>query len=291
MKQNPIRIDSKTRILNVNSMKKFIVVAVYYPSYIRRVVEELYKIFSGVDVNFVFINNNKGEDFSVLMGGERTLYINGSNSSGEFSAWDEGVKQICSQFELDKDDAFLFLNDTFCHHRPFTLIDRWLYKKTLLNLESGKLYGEVNVAKGDFKINQIGINGWVTSYFFCCNWGVVHQLMSFSKSEEFEINELNKIKKCMANNTINIDIFSSDLNQHLSNWLFSNGTGGWYGKNKSLDALFFKLKAIINEKMLSYTALQAGIKVEDVYDTWWLSAYNRLRYKIYNLCRKINRRL
>ncbi len=220
------------------------------------------------------------------MGGERTLYINGSNSSGEFSAWDEGVKLICSQFELDKDDAFLFLNDTFCHHRFFTVIDRWLYKKTLLNLENGKIYGEVNTAKGDFKINNFGINGWITSYFFCCKWEIACQLVPFSKSEEFKINELNEMKRCMANNTINVGIFSDDLNQHLSNWFFSNGARGWYGKNKSLDVLFFKLKAIINEKVLSYTALQAGIKIEDVYKLWWLSTYNILRYKLYNLCRK-----
>lgn len=269
-------------------MKKFIVVAVYYPKYIRRVIDELYKIFSSVDVDFVFINNNKGEDFPILMRGRRALYINGSNSSGEFSAWDEGMELICSKFELDKDDAFLFLNDTFCHHRFFTKIDRWLYKKTLLNLESGKIYGEVNLAKGDFKINEMDINGWITSYFFCCKWEVAHQLFPFSKSEDFKVDELNKIKKCMGNYVVNVDVFSDDLNQHLSNWLFSRGARGWHGKNKSLDALFFKLKAIINEKMLSYTAVRSGIKIEDIYKIWWLAAYNKLRYKIYNLCRKIN---
>lgn len=271
-------------------MTCYIIVAVYYKHYFRRVLKEIDTIYRDFNPNIIFINNN--EDNKIInysSVSDNIRYIQGSNSSGEFSAWDEGVAYVVSNYVIDNEDVFVFLNDTFCHHRLFTFIDRYVYRQAMLITSEYEIRGELNKSIEKLEVNDTNLNGWISSYYFCCRWQSVKLLLPFSKAANLENNVKIKIKEDLLNHTVKIPIFSSGLNAHLTKWLFPQGSRGWQGKSKNTncDILFFKLQAIINEKLLSYTAIEKNIKIKGIYESWILKYYNFYRYKLYNFVRKL----
>lgn len=267
-------------------MTCYIIVAIYYERYLSKVLEQINATFKTFNPHIVLVNNNPKEIDGAK---SHNTCIRGSNAAGEFSAWDEGVAHVVSNFTIKDDDVFIFLNDTFCHHRIFTSIDRYVYRKSIITMQDNIIRGEFNQSTEALKIYDTTLKGWISSYFFCCRWQSVKRLQPFSKAARLDPEVKIKIQNDLRNRTVEIPFFSSGLNTHLTKWLFPAGSRGWHGKSKDINdgMMFFKLQAILNEKLLSYTAVTESINVEGIYETWFLNHYNFYRYKTYNFIRKL----
>lgn len=277
------------------TMKTYVFVAIYYPHYLERVIYELELIFKNQETQFIFIINNKDLDHKkfFLLGKDNYHVIEGSNVSGEFSAWDEGLSYMSERINLDNQDILYFMNDTFCHHRLFSYIDRKVYRNLHENPKKNELYGEVNYAKKTFEINKTEMNSWITSYFFMGRKSVIDQLLPFDRTKKLDVGERVLIINNLEKGVVKINFFSKELNGHLSKWLFPENSKGWHRstQNNSTEKIYFKLRAIINEKLLSYSALSNGINIINIYSSPSAKIYNFLRYKFYNGIRRVKNNL
>lgn len=256
--------------------KLIVILVVYYPEYFSKAVLELKRMFRNKNMEIIIVDN-KG--FSL----NQEHLVTGSNLFGEFSGWDEGYSYACSNIAIDyNNDMFIFANDTFCNHRYFTFIDRLLYKKALnkLKCEPSFIFGELNTIKENFSINNMSMDNWLSSYFFCIHSKNVDKILPFCRSKFINSNEI----LCdVSSELVEVSFFSNNLNRHLSNWLFPKGNSGWYGAAKHPEKLQFKLIAIVNEKLLSYQIINNKLKLKNVYEGRLFRIYNSIRNKLFKI--------
>lgn len=266
----------------------------YYANYVERVLNELELIFKKQDkddVVFLFVVNNERLYLQLGTEPKKTHIIRGSNKSGEFSAWDEGLSYLSNIYDINDDDVLFFLNDTFCHHRIFGSIDRNIYRKLLISPKHDVLYGEVNSTNSFFCIYNRKMNSWITSYFFMGRKKVIDVILPLDKTSLIRKENINFIFQNVKKGFVSIDFFSDELNGHLTKWLFPKNGKGWHRSKLicSPENKFFKLKAIINEKLLSYSVMNNEFALCDIYSSPLMKIYNKSRYKLYNALRKIKK--
>lgn len=257
----------------------------YYEKYKVKAIDDFLKLLSEIrdDFSLIVVNNNHS-----LLPYEnvKVIEIDGSNVGGEFSAWDEGLSFIKNKHhEFKDDDLFIFANDTFNHHRFFSFIDKYYFKKaifTALNEPHPVLVGEVNSFGESFTIDGVRANGWVSTYLFSVNLHFLQAAAPFNMDDEcfFCL-----VKNITTKEVVFTDLVSKNIDLHLNGWLFpSRRKHQWYGsKNASLELLKFKIKAIMNEKRLSVNLVKCKGEMKSVYQKGFASLYLKARNFTYRL--------
>lgn len=267
-------------------MKVNIIVALYYPHYYEKVRKEIFSIFNNTHFHLLFVDNS-GKLIPENEQATNVQWLKGSNTAGEFSAWDEGYALLTDNGIMDSNDIVLFMNDTFCHHRFFTFYDRVLYRKAVKHCTSKGIYGELNSTGTTFAINQLPLTAWISSYVFLSRKENIDKLLPLNGVSAISTEALAQIESGLAQRKVEVPLFSENLNQHLSQWLFPVNGKGWYNAGKTSPAiLLFKLKAIINEKLLTHKALKNHFDVNDIYEGKLNRVYNSLRNRLYTYCKR-----
>jgi hypothetical protein len=267
-------------------MKVNIIVALYYPHYYEKVRKEIFSIFNKTNTQVLFVDNS-GKIIPQSEHAANVQWLRGSNTAGEFSAWDEGYALLVQKDTMSKDDIVIFLNDTFCHHRFFTFYDRMLYRKAVASCTSNGIYGELNSTGTTFTINELPVSAWISSYVFLSRKENIDKLLPLNNALIMSGNALAQIEYGLEHRKVDVPFFSQNLNQHLSYWLFPVNGNGWYNAGKISPAiLLFKLKAIINEKLLTHKSLKNALDVNDIYQGKVNRIYNSLRNRLYNFCKR-----
>ncbi|HIF9248507.1 TPA: hypothetical protein ACX6Q2_003411 [Photobacterium damselae] len=259
------------------SINKYIVFVSYYPEYFKKSLDKLISLNREniSDLNIVVVNNNASNN---LIGENKTYdLLVGDNSYWEFSGWEQGLDFLNKKYDLKDEDIIIFANDTFCQHRSFGVIDKYIFEKGF-----NRLYEEKNIAIGDvdsfgksFEICSHTQKEWISTYLFGMHYGTVKKILPLSslKSLEDEIFFLNGEIK-------GIDI-SISLRKHLENWLLPNDNTGWYKARKSDDNILKrKLLAILHEKKLSCNLLENDIKLVGVYKPFIFRFFRKIRSKL-----------
>ena len=267
-------------------MKVNIIVALYYPHYYEKVRKEIFSIFNNANFHLLFVDNS-GKIIPENEPDANVQWLKGSNTAGEFSAWDEGYTLLATNDTLGNDDIVIFMNDTFCHHRFFTFYDRILYRKIVARCTFKGIYGELNSTGTRFTINQLPLTTWISSYVFLSRKENIDRLLPLNTASVMGDEVLARIESGLANRKVDVSLFSDNLNQHLSNWLFPVNGNGWYNAGKTSPAvILFKLKAIINEKMLTHKALENDLDVNDIYQGKANRIYNSVRNRLYTFYKR-----
>ncbi|HED2736222.1 TPA: hypothetical protein R4Z56_004955 [Citrobacter farmeri] len=269
-------------------IKVNIIIALYYPQYYREVRETILSIFSNFDYYLVFVDNS-GVIIPDIEVDSNIKWLAGSNLAGEFSAWDEGYSYLNEQQDIMEDDIIVFVNDTFCHHRFFTGYDEKLYKKAFLECDDNCIYGELNSTGEFFGINGLKFSSWISSYFFLGSKKCVDKIMPLNKTLNISIEDSEVILRNLKLGKVYIPMFTRELNSHLTNWLFPKDGRGWYrARDVNQGALYFKLKAIVNEKLLTFSILKNNMRLVDIYNGKINRTYNSVRNKLYQVCKLNN---
>lgn len=267
-------------------MKAYIIVALYYPHYFEKVKREIFAIFNKYHFHVLFVDNS-GKLIPQNEPGKNIQWLRGSNVAGEFSAWDEGYAFLMENSTPCSDDIVVFMNDTFCHHRFFTFYDRILYRRAIAHCTRNSVCGELNRTGAVFSVNGLPLTAWISSYVFMSRMNNIDKLLPLNYASTISNEYLAQIDSGLVERKVDIPFFSENLNQHLSHWLFPVSGNGWYKAGKiSPEILLFKLKAIINEKLLTHKALKNDLSVEDIYKGKLGRIYNSLRNRLYIFCKR-----
>ena len=237
---------------------------VYNPAYLDEAVFQFRKILSSVKGSYqiIVISNNidiqKCNDFD-------GVFLHGDNNSMEFSGWQKGLDYIKNHYSIGSIKAYVFANDTFCHHKPLTVFQRSNYidgVESCIRSTKSSMYGPLSSFGKTFSINNKRIDSWISTYFFIINQKAMEEILKYTIC--MPSSNLKNYFGDMANE----DNFFSDnmdmvLKGHLKNWLFCGGKGlSWY-KCASLSELnkeqmYLKACSILREKLLTVTLLQGG---------------------------------
>ncbi|MBW9402016.1 hypothetical protein FHC51_19745 [Leclercia sp. EC_58] len=267
-------------------MKIYVIVALYYPQYFEKVKKAIFSIFNKTDFHVLFVDNS-GKLIPPNEPEDNIQWLRGSNVAGEFSAWDEGYKFLAEKGTLRCDDIIVFMNDTFCHHRFFTFYDRILYRRTIAHCTCNGFYGELNSTGAVFYVNELPLSAWISSYVFISRMENIDKLLPFNSASAISDERIAQIESGLVQRKVDVPFFSDNLNQHLSHWLFPVNGNGWYKAGATSSAiLMFKLKAIINEKLLTHKALENDLDVNDIYQDKLSRIYNSLRNKFYTFYKR-----
>lgn len=263
----------------MQASKAVAIMVCYYPDYKAKSKEVICRLMQSLysDYQLVIVNNNK--DMSIGDRHGNTLEIRGSNRGGEFSAWDEGYRYVLENIKMKSDDVVIFANDTFCHHSPFTWLNKMIFKYYLSRLSQNQILGDLHKGKEDFKFENIEFESWISTYIFALRWRTVNKIKPLDK-----VNEIDGLaqKITLSSKSVTVKGGSVSLNSHLTNWLFSSDkNSGWYNaSNADLALKQFKLNAIMNEKLLAAYAREQEIELIPTRGNFVLKIINRFQRKL-----------
>lgn len=258
-------------------MNNYAILVCYYGEYYKkslRTFEELLKQSFGNDFEILVVFNSTYPEVET----NKHLSIQGSNSGWEFSGWDEGVKYLERRYQLNDSDTLIFANDTFCQHRKFTFINKYIFSKAFRNIRFKRnLVGDINSLSEKFCLAGLVGQSWISTYLFGSNYYNIKLLMPFdSVGSDAVLSKLVTIN----DNELHISNSSKNITLHLTSWFLGNSEG-WYKKEGVDNTLLLKkVDAVINEKLFSLKALVKEIQIESVYENklyWFLrKAQNKL---------------
>jgi hypothetical protein len=268
----------KRNTLKLKSSKYYAIHVSYYPEYYDkslRLLDSMIKRISNNDYAILVVNNNE-----VLAQNNQSLvsknhyYINGSNTSWEFSAWDEGLDYFVNQFDINNNDVFIFSNDTFCQHRSFTILDELIFSNAISYCSYNDIaVGHVDFIDKDFIVFNRSVKQWISTFLFAMNYKVVKGVVPFSECEKKDL--------AIDNLSIKVNGCNESFNIHLTNWLLGHG---WYKSETSdVNMIINKGKAIINEKVLSSKLEANRVDIRNVYSGLCSSLMRKVQVKIYNI--------
>ncbi|MFL9786814.1 hypothetical protein AB6C90_012615 [Vibrio cyclitrophicus] len=258
----------------------------YNHNYTERSIREFRELVYSFDKNAIIlvVNNNTNisynKDQNLMF--RDVDYIQGSNESWEFSAWQEGLQYLADKYEVSSTDNFVFANDTFCHHRFFNTLDKFLFLYKLKGLSHNELLGEVCSLDGEIFEYSMNHRTWISTYLFATKFDTIRRLLPLDahSNDDILIDPKSRLVK--------ISGFTQLAETHLRNWLMPNeGRGGWYKSHSvDMDMLINKTKAIANEKSLSRRAVESNIALVDIYNGNMATFYKKAKRKFYNLLRR-----
>lgn len=228
----------------------------YYKEYIDEAIEVFVRILSNVSENYeIILVLNSDSDYE---NSNRLHVIRSDNRGWEFSAWDDGIKFL-GKFNLDRNDTFIFANDTFARHRVFTKFNEFyfVYKIKSIHYSNRRNWaiGDVNTFGKPFKLLGEKSECWLSTYIFSMDYECLMLLGDFYTFDDSDL--LNKVT--LSNNSAKVEESSDYYNSKINYWL--NSGAGWYNRNASLDLKKLKLKAIINEHLLHIRLINNHSKV------------------------------
>jgi len=190
-------------------------------------------------------------------------FFDGTNSFGEFSAWQEGLDRLGP----DRKGGVLFLNDTVVAHRRFSAFRRWSLLRELGRANPRSVVGFVDHADndiGDLRICGMVLPGWVSSYLFWLGDETLQRL-------DHRLWDRAAVDACVRGGADQATFFSEqlspDLREHLCEWLFR---GGWYQSEPltaaNADRFARKARVICAELILSARCWALGCTRQDPFE-------------------------
>ncbi|PMG31172.1 hypothetical protein BCU94_09495 [Shewanella sp. 10N.286.52.C2] len=253
----------------------------YYPEYYNKslkVLEDILKRISNDNYTILVVNNNESLVHKRYLTTPKNFYfIDGTNTSWEFSGWDEGVDFLTNEFAIEENDVFLFSNDTFCHHRSFTLLDELMYSNAISYCSCNDVaVGHVDFTDKEFIVFDRKVQRWISTFLFAMNYKVLRGGVPFSECKTTDL--------IINNNSIKVNGCNDFYNNHLSKWLLGEG---WYKSESSdLNVIVNKGKAITNEKILSSKLNENDVSIRSVYSGLFFSLVRKFQIKVYNILKK-----
>lgn len=248
----------------------------YYKDYQQKGLKEFSALINLIDKNHTLILVNNGPEEIDFCGNFKIT--KGNNKNWEFSGWDEGIKSI---HNISKDDYLIFANDTFCHHRTWTILERILFafafKKHITKKEQG-ITGDINTFNKEFEILGLKASKWASTYLFGIDAGLLKKIGNKISLNESSLDEMISIED---NKNLKWGTGTSiSLKEYIDNWMSPDNTLGWYKSTSSISTRERKTKAILNEKYLSALCLRQGGTLFPYYPSWALFPI-RIYRKIY----------
>ena len=186
--------------------------------------------------------------------------LRGSNATGEFSGWEEGLRVLGP---LPDDGAVLLLNDTIGAHRHLSV-----FRRSALLAQIRKAHGACVVgfagdsatAPADLSICGMPLPGWTSSFCLLLTAQALERLGG-------RLHDPVEVASCIAGGSDEGTFFSEQcspaLRKHLTWWLFT----GWYRSERltpeSADRLLQKARCICAELLLSAHCVDLGIEFRD----------------------------
>lgn len=241
-----------------SSSRGIVVFVSYYPNYYNESIcrlERMAKRCFGENYVVLVVANRSISNEAPFIKKDNYYYITGTNSSWEFSAWDEGVKYIQEHLSPKDDDIVVLGNDTFCHHRVFTRFDEYCFSRAVLHeLPSDVVVGFVDKSAHVLSVNGQDLDHWVSTFLFATRYDVVNNALPFSVCDIDDIS--------YSNDKIIVSGCSKVFNDYLTSWLVK----GWYKKDDADKGLVIsKAKAIVNEKSFSARLIKKNVSLVNVY--------------------------
>jgi hypothetical protein len=181
--------------------------------------------------------------------------IEGTNSLGEFSAWQEGLDTLLLQ-----EETVVFANDTISTHRHFTWLRAAAFRSALNTARGKQLVGFTDSVPGSVVVAGLPVSHWVSTYCFALTGPALQAL-------DHRVSRPDLVKMCVQGGVDEEKFFtniSPDLEAHLRRWLFC---GWWYAggrlTSENSSRLKRKAEAIISEKLLSATCHALSITIEN----------------------------
>jgi len=223
----------------------------YYPAILE--FKRILKMTSST-TQLIVVANNKEIIFGPEIENGAGLYSD--NRLYEFSAWQDGLDYALSnRTQSTKIDGFIFANDTFCHHRDFGFLERFLFSRCSTRAFKSitpLISGECSSFNKDFVFNKINMREWISTYLFSINSSLM-ELLGYSLVKDGE-----KVELLLSNSINPENFFSPDLDPslrfHLNKWIFgADGTWRNFGKisSENYSKYHGKARSILYEKLLS----------------------------------------
>lgn len=264
-----------------------VILVSYYAKYRDKSLKELAKIVKamGMNAKVIIVNNSNNiycspdVYFSFPRKEVQVFEITGSNKSWEFSGWKEALELIGPTKD---NEYYMFVNDTFCSHRDWTYLDRYFFTLAFCNhFKSGAngITGDLNSFGEIFSILGYSADSWISTYLFGMNGSHLKEVrkMICMDDEHLGLNvTINEQGAFIFGENV-----SRNLGRHINGWLNpEDNNKGWYkSKDSSKSLLLKKIKAILNEKMISSFSTSKGGKL-----------YHYIPYK-YTLCMRIYKKV
>lgn len=227
----------------------YLVLLSYYEHYWKDAICELGALASDLDCEYRLVVVNNGS--FVIQESLGYTVVQGDNRNGEFTGWDCGLKSFDG---LCEGDYFIFANDTFNHHRRWTVQSRAEFVRGFRLMRRNErvgMCGQVHRAKMRFSIDDLRLTVWVSTYLF----GVSGKILKangyrLSLSEE---QLLRLVHNVTEDRVVWGDGVSGGLRTHIDQWLFPVvARRGWYRAGvASPSEKCKKVRAILNEKFIS----------------------------------------
>ena len=185
--------------------------------------------------------------------------VDGTNSAGEFSGWQEGINCLSDkQFY----GLYILANDTVCAHRRFTPLRLFLFAMAAA-IKPDKVIGFIDSFSMEYELNNVRSSSWVSTYLFGVPKAALERL---SWTVDYSLILSRYTVDCLEESRFFSEDLDPRLRKHLSAWLFS---GGWY-KSAQLSegnrTMFLrKAQRILNEKYLSALFVSKGFSLHDVF--------------------------
>lgn len=248
------------------------VLVLYSPEYCERSLAILRRILLRVDeeVRIIAVCNRPGLPVSPDPDVE---VIEGNNFLHEFGGWDQGIAHFRQMAGKKSPGLFVFANDTFCHHRPFSRPDGYLFSACFKHA-SGKQYaiaGERSTFGQEFFLGGQWMDSWVSTYLYAITPSLLEALDWRTALDE------QTLRHFVLGGTDENAFFSPDMNpalaRHLSGWLFAGHDGKRNWRNAApldphnADRMYHKARAIMCEKFLSARCRSLGAEFLDPYES------------------------
>ena len=231
----------------------------YTPERTRQAMTFCDRTFAGLSIRrrLLVVNGETLPAESLVAGWE---LLRGSNATGEFSGWDEG---LCVLPPLHDDDAVLLVNDTVGAHRHLSVFLRRALVAQIRRAKGACVVGFAGDSTGaptDLNICGMPLPSWISSFCFLLTAHALRRLGG-------RLHDPAEVASCVAGGSDESRFFSERcspaLRKHLTWWLFT----GWYRSERltpaSAERLLRKARCICAELLLSARCLALGIEFRD----------------------------
>lgn len=258
------------------------VLLIFYEKYALESIDRFVPFLASISKNNTLVIVQNGE-FKLPVVNHPNLHIlKGDNSVREFSGWQAAIS-YCSENGLDTNQgAFIFANDTFCHHNKFGPLTRHLFSRQFRNVlrhpSSLTLAGETHGNNAQYSMLGMPFSNWVSTYLFCITFALSRKIGGVLPQEL----QLDAFFSGQANvENFLVGPLSANLIKDTNNWVFGlRPTAKWYGATQlsaeNLPAFIGKTKSILCEKFLSAITLNVGGRVQSAFSSSWLNQVRRL---------------
>jgi hypothetical protein len=243
-------------------MKVFGIFVSYYPHYAEQSIAEFNTLLQALSADAkLFIACSAQSPLCVYQ--NSIIY---SNEHWEFSGWQEGYEAFNRQNPIPDDALVVFANDTFCLHRTFTRLDRYAFIRAFRRASQsfkGFIVGELCSIPEPVSLLDLTGRQWVSTYLFALDGKTLKQCLPL----HFSNTEIDRIITCVTDQNVEFSIATEQhFSHYINSWLYPiEGQKGWRNATGSVQLKKNKLKAILNEKRITFMVQALGGEVFDVY--------------------------